>query len=88
MWENQNETFHFLKIRQKNSGHISSALEMTATEKQHFLKNLALVRAHCLESYNLPVFFHPHCGSRVETLPEIEWLVGNSDVQLVFDTGT
>jgi len=74
------------EVRQKNSGHISPALEMTTTEKQNFLLNLAQVRAHCL-SYNLPVYFHPHCGSRVETLPEIEWLAGNCDVQLVFDTG-
>ena len=44
------------------------------------------MRAHC-QTYNIPVYFHPHCGSRVETLGEIEWLVGNSDVKLVFDTG-
>jgi len=74
------------EIRQKNSGNISKALEMTAKEKQNFLSNLAMVREHCLK-YNLPVFFHPHCGSRVETMDEIDWLVGNSDVQLVFDTG-
>jgi len=74
------------EIRQKNSGHISPALGMTSTEKERFLQNLALVRAHC-QSYNVPVYFHPHCGSRVETVAEIEWLAGNSDVKLVFDTG-
>lgn len=59
---------------------------MSEGEKTNFLQNLAVVREQCAQ-HNLPVYFHPHCGSRVETPGEIDWLTSNSDVKLVFDTG-
>ena len=74
-------------MRQHNSGNITEALGMTELEKGNFLRNLADVQNFCSQKYNLPVYFHPHCGSRVETLSEIEWLTANSDVKIVFDTG-
>jgi len=72
--------------RQVNSGAITTEMGMTEGQKENFLKNLALVR-EAASRHGLPVYFHPHCGSRVETVEEIDWLVNNSDVKLVFDTG-
>ena len=74
--------------RQQNSGQIAALpeLAMSAAERGNFLRNLARVRADCA-ARGLPVYFHPHCGSRLETPAEIDWLLANCDVQLVFDTG-
>jgi len=70
-------------VRQRNAGRITAAMGMTADEQQNFLSNLRMIceRAPC------PVYFHPHCGSRVETVAEVQWLLAHSDVDLVFDTG-
>ena len=59
-------------------------------DQQHmFVENLLSLQHRLSQEFgNLPMHFHPHCGSRIETLEEIEWLLDAADwLPIVFDTG-
>lgn len=71
-------------LRQRNAGRITTEHAMTEEERVNFLRNIQKVQ----ENAQVPVYFHPHCGSRIETVEETEWLLANDpDIRLVFDTG-
>ena len=40
-------------------------MEMSESEKKNFLSNIERVRSICgQEKFRVPVYFHPHCGTR------------------------
>jgi len=73
--------------RQRHSGRIKDHHKMSVEARARFAANTNSIERHMWERYRLPVYFHPHCGSRVETLDEIQWFVANTSMDLVIDTG-
>ena len=78
-----------LQIRQRSSGQITASMGMDLDQQHMFIENLLSLQHRLSQEFgNLPMHFHPHCGSRIETLEEIEWLLDAADwLPIVFDTG-
>merc|ERR1719464_1584372 len=74
-------------IRQYNSGRIRPEHHMTKREWRNALKHMDELRKRALEEYGVECYLHPHAGTRIETVEEVDRTLDGCDIPIVFDTG-
>lgn len=76
--------------REQNAGRITAAHGLTDSQWAIFAKGAERVARAVREETGLRTVFHPHCGGYVETVGEIDALMGRTDPSLLglcLDTG-
>jgi len=74
-------------IRQYNSGRIKPQHEMTRREWKNALKHMDELRKRALERFGVECYLHPHAGTRIETVEEVDRTLDGCDIPIVFDSG-
>eukprot|EP00397_Hematodinium_sp_SG-2012_P021332 GEMP01022028.1.p1 GENE.GEMP01022028.1~~GEMP01022028.1.p1 ORF type:complete len:304 (+),score=66.05 GEMP01022028.1:422-1333(+) len=70
-----------------NTGRIEASMRLSLEKWKNLVDEVAFVKKMMMDEFGVAVYFHPHCGSYIETPHEIVTLLRHTDVNMVFDTG-
>jgi len=74
-------------VRQYNSGRIKPEHMMTDREWANALRHMDWLRERALEKFGVECYLHPHAGTRIETIEEIDITLEGCSIPIVYDTG-
>jgi len=74
-------------VRQYNSGRITKSHDMTKREWRNALKHMDELRQRALNKFGIECYLHPHAGTRIETVEEVQMTLDGCSIPIVFDTG-
>jgi len=75
------------KRRIENTGRLQPSMSLDREKWANLVREAQSVKRMMREEFGVAVYFHPHCGSFVETTEEIKAFLRDTDLDLVFDCG-